>query len=113
LGCLAVVILQHPAGTYQVTATNGTCAVFKPRPANVFGRCRAARRLLGRVYPDGSRNTFVYDEASNRVRMEDTTGVTTSTFDPLDRRQSVVTPAGKAVTYAYDEVGLRASMMGN
>jgi YD repeat-containing protein len=45
--------------------------------------------------------------------MEDTTGVTTSTFDPLDRRQSVVTPAGKAVTYAYDEVGLRASMMGN
>jgi YD repeat-containing protein len=43
--------------------------------------------------------------------MEDTTGVTSSTFDPLDRRQSVVTPAGKAVTYAYDEVGLRASMM--
>jgi uncharacterized protein RhaS with RHS repeats len=70
------------------------------------------RRMVGRLYPDASRNTFVYDEVSNRVRMEDTTGVTSSTFDPLDRRQSVVTPAGKAVTHAYDEVGLRASMMG-
>ena len=65
------------------------------------------RQLVGRLYPDGSRNTFLYDSVGNRVTMQDTTGTYTSTYDALDKRQSMVTPAGEATTYGYDSVGMR------
>jgi YD repeat-containing protein len=64
----------------------------------------------GRSYPNGTRATFVYDSVGNRITMQDTTGAYTTTFDALDRKQTVTNPADKTITYAYDEIGLRAQV---
>jgi len=39
--------------------------------------------------------------------MNDTTGTYTTTYDALDRKQTVTNPADKTITYAYDAVGQR------
>ncbi len=57
-----------------------------------------------------TRVTMAYDLVGNRTLMADSTGSTTSTFDPLNRTESVVNPAGARITYSYTPVGLRAAM---
>jgi RHS repeat-associated protein len=42
--------------------------------------------------------------------MDDATGTFTTTYDALDRNQTVTNPADKTITYAYDAIGQRAQM---
>jgi RHS repeat-associated protein len=42
--------------------------------------------------------------------MEDGTGVTTYTFDELNRLETVTYPAGKTLTYVYDAMGNRSAL---
>jgi hypothetical protein len=57
-------------------------------------------RPTGRQYPNGTRATFVYGSVSNRITMQDNTGAHTTTFDALDRKQTVTNPADRTATYA-------------
>ena len=51
--------------------------------------------------------TMTYDASSQRTVLSDWTGLYTSTYDPDGRINSVVNPAGIAITYTYDAVGQR------
>lgn len=68
-------------------------------------------RRIERQYPDGSRATFSYDSVGNRTLMNDSTGRYTTTYDELDRINTIVNPDSKKITYAYDAVGQRKSMV--
>jgi RHS repeat-associated protein len=64
-------------------------------------------RLLGQHYPDGTRVSFAYDNASRRTLLEDWTGRYTSTYDADGRLSMVVNPAGLRLTYAYNAASQR------
>ena len=64
-------------------------------------------RLLGQRYPDGTRVTFAYDNASRRTLLNDATGRTTSTYDADGRLSTVINPAGLRLSYAYDAASQR------
>ena len=64
-------------------------------------------RLTGKRYPDGSRVTFAYDNASRRTLLNDATGRTTSTYDADGRLSTVINPAGLRLSYAYDAASQR------
>jgi YD repeat-containing protein len=61
------------------------------------------------TYSDDTRITYTYD-ALNRTGMIDSTGEYTSTFDGLNRLESVTQPSGKIVTYSYDARGQRSTL---
>ncbi|MCA9091304.1 MAG: RHS repeat protein, partial [Planctomycetaceae bacterium] len=63
-----------------------------------------------RQYPDGSRATFVYNALGDRTVMANQSERSTTTYDPLRRRESVVTAVGKRITYTYDAVGRNSQM---
>jgi YD repeat-containing protein len=69
-----------------------------------------AGRQTSIQYSDGGRVTYSYDAVGNRIRMEDSTGITTHTYDELGRSKTVTYPAGKTITYSYDAVGNRAAL---
>jgi RHS repeat-associated protein len=46
----------------------------------------------------------------SRTRMEDSTGITTYTYDELRRPRAVTYPAGKTLTYVYDAMGNRSTL---
>ncbi|MCA9091478.1 MAG: RHS repeat protein, partial [Planctomycetaceae bacterium] len=66
--------------------------------------------LTQRQYPDGSRATFVYNALGDRTVMANQSERSTTTYDPLRRKESVVTAAGKRITYTYDAVGRNDQM---
>jgi len=70
----------------------------------------ANHQLTGRLYPDGSRTTFVYNALGDRTMMANHTGRYTMTYDDLRRKQTVVTPVGKLITYQYDALSRRTQM---
>ena len=53
---------------------------------------------------------YVLNPNGNRTQITDTTGVTTYTYDNLDRLTGVTYPGPTTTAYAYDGVGNRASM---
>ena len=64
-------------------------------------------RLTGWHYPDGTRVTFAYDNASRRTLLNDATGRTTTSYDADGRLSAVIKPAGLRLTYAYDAASQR------
>jgi RHS repeat-associated protein len=68
-------------------------------------------RLTGRRYSDGTRNTFSYDPIGSRLIMADVTGRSTSVYDPLQRLQSVTSPATQRITYAYNSTSNRTRLV--
>jgi RHS repeat-associated protein len=66
-----------------------------------------ADRPTGRFYSDGTRVTLGYDAASRRIRMQDSTGGSTWSYDPADRLQTATNPAGLRLTSAYDAASQR------
>ena len=66
--------------------------------------------LTERQYPDGSRATFTYNALGDRTAMANQTGRYTTTYDTLQRKQTVVTPVGKVITYSYDDLSRKTQM---
>jgi len=70
-----------------------------------------AGRLTGQQYSDGSRATFIYDGAGDRLTMQDGTGTQTFSYDEVRALRAVTYPGGKTLTYTYNEVGGRNVML--
>jgi len=64
-------------------------------------------RLTSQRYPDGTRVTFAYDNASRRTLLNDATGRTTTSYDADGRVSTVINPAGLCLTYVYDAASRR------
>ena len=60
-------------------------------------------------FPDKPDVSLVYDEAHNAVAMNDGLGLTTNTFDLLNRLTSSTNHVGQEVAYTYDAAGNRTS----
>lgn len=62
--------------------------------------------MLSKTASDGSQSvTYGYDEASNRITMEDENGETSYTYDILGRVSTVTDAKGRTLGYGYDEYG--------
>src|SRR5579862_9176176 len=68
----------------------------------------ALRRLGVTAYADGTLVTLEYDGTSNLVIMSDTTGLTTYSYDPLDRLTGKTDP-GFVQAITYDVAGQRSA----
>jgi YD repeat-containing protein len=70
--------------------------------------CDANTRLTGRLYPDGSRHTFAYDEvgtfdaAGNQQIEQAPGGTTTNVWDYENMRTAVLLPNGTRQTMTYN-----------
>ena len=71
----------------------------------------ALNRQIKRQYIDGTLNTFSFDAAGQRIRMQDTVGTTSYTYDLVGRTRSVVNAYGQALTYSYDTAGNRTVLL--
>jgi RHS repeat-associated protein len=73
-----------------------------------------ANRLVGISNADGggtiSSSAYVLDDNGNRTQLTDTEGVTTYTYDALQRLTSADYPSVSAITYTYDKVGNRLTV---
>ena len=54
-------------------------------------------------YADDTRATYSYDPVGSRTLMHDWTGRYTYTYDERNALHRATNPAGKTVTYSYDE----------
>ncbi len=54
--------------------------------------------------------TLSYNEVNSRAAMQDSGGITTYSYDELNRPKAVAYPGPKRVTYSYDAVGNRATL---
>lgn len=61
-------------------------------------------------YPSGAPVLFEYDANHNRTRMADGLGVTTWTYDALDRLTATTDSLSRSLAYAYDPVGNRTGI---
>jgi YD repeat-containing protein len=105
--------VKDPVGAITTTAYDGMGnAVLRidARNNRTTFTFDLANRQTGRKYPDGTRVTQVYDVMGNRTLMQDATGRYTATFDPLNRTNLTVNPAGKRITYVFDPIGQREGM---
>ena len=55
--------------------------------------------------------TFVFDSVGQPTTMEDVTGVTTSTYDSISRKTTVINPDNKIITYTYNVDGQLTSLV--
>jgi RHS repeat-associated protein len=81
--------------------------------ANIYDN---ADRLRSVVYTHASHGTiasaaYTLDQVGNRLTMADLDGTTTYTYDKLHRLKTVAYPGGELVTYNYDAMGNRTSMV--
>src|SRR5207247_1268816 len=74
-------------------------------------------RILARVYPDGTSNSFGYTVTGQRWRMVDGSGETTNTFDARDRiiQRDHITLGGpnSRVNYWYNPQGTASRVQGS
>ncbi len=73
----------------------------------IFGENLRARPV---VNPDSRTITFAYDPVGNRTSMADATGLTTSTYDALNRQKTVQNALGQVTTTSYDADGQMSSV---
>lgn len=62
------------------------------------------------INPDGTSLAYTYDVTGNRTALHAPSGVTSYTYDALNRLSRVLDPEGGLTTYTYDSVGNRASV---
>ena len=55
--------------------------------------------------------TYTYDESHNLTAKEDARGVTTYTYDDLNRLETVTEPSSKITSYTYDGAGNRLTQV--
>ncbi|MGD8848664.1 MAG: RHS repeat-associated core domain-containing protein [Anaerolineales bacterium] len=71
----------------------------------------AANQLIKIDYPDPDHDVlYSYDASGNRTDMVDGLGVTTWSYDDLDRPVEIEDPFGNVVGYTYDPIGNRTAM---
>lgn len=93
---------------YQYDAEGQQTGLRKPDGAVILYEYDPLGRLALTDYPDATPNvSFTYDAAGNRLSMADGTGVTTYSYDVLDRLTRITYPGGEQVGYDYDGVGNR------
>ncbi len=74
----------------------------------------ARREEWQRLYADSTIDTFTYDPVGNRLVASDSSGLTTQTFDALNRVSTVVamTHEGRLpITYLFDPNGNQSFML--
>ena len=62
-------------------------------------------REVGRFYNDSTQATFIYDAASQRLGMQDVSGISSFTYDNLGRITEYICPSGTTYAETYDSVG--------
>lgn len=96
--------------TSTYDAANQLSTTLDGRGARITYSYDAVGRQTLRNRSDGVRITQTYDAVGNRLTLGDATGITSYTYDALDRTASKQNPAGLAITYSYDSRSLRATM---
>jgi YD repeat-containing protein len=67
-------------------------------------------QLSNKLYPDGSRATYEYDNRGNLVAASNYTGRITLDYYPDDRLRRITYPGSRWLEYTYNAAGQRASM---
>ena len=80
--------------------SSGTSGFAKPRIAKVDNP----------KFPDDLDPIYTYDLNGNRTSMIDPTGLTTYSYDALNRLTSMTNNKGQTTTFSYDALGRRTSM---
>jgi RHS repeat-associated protein len=108
--------------SYQYDAANRVTTVMEGGATNRTISYDAAGRLRSISYPnpDGTTTTFSYvlDGNGNRTSMTDPEGLTTYTYDALNRLVKVVYPGvgsetARTVAYTYDSMGNLTASLGD
>jgi len=102
--------------TYSYDAANRQTGVQYPNNTQAVYTYDNADRLLNLAYTSpvsGTVAVFTYtlDAVGNRLTMQDLSGSTGYTYDNLYRLTQVTYPGGEQVTYAYDPMGNRTSLV--
>ena len=70
-----------------------------------------ANQLIQINYPDPDSDvSFTYDNGGRRLTMTDGSGVTTWTYDSLNRTTTIIDPYTATIGYGYDAVGNRTTL---
>jgi RHS repeat-associated protein len=76
----------------------------------ITNRFDSLNRLVARIYPDGTSNTFTFSSTGRRLIMKDASGSYTNQYDIRDRLRTNTSPAG-VLCYSYDANGNVASIV--
>jgi RHS repeat-associated protein len=97
--------------TFSYDDANRQTAKLDARGVLVTYQYDAVNQPTGRVYTGEVPVTMQYDPVGNRTVLKDVTGISTTTYDPLNRVSAVVNPSGKSITYTFDATARRRTLM--
>ncbi|MCK4660605.1 MAG: RHS repeat protein [Phycisphaerae bacterium] len=92
---------------YAYDAVGNQTWVRDAREQETFLAFDAENRLIQIDYPDATTVTYDYDNNGNRIEMTDANGLSSFTYDKLNRLRSGTDSFGRQVQYDYDAAGNR------
>ena len=95
--------------TYNADGTVQTRTDFDG-DTTLFTYDGCCERLIGKEFADTSTQSVTYTATGMRDTVTDARGVTTYTYDTMDRLLTQTNPDGSTLTYTYDLRGLRTSL---
>ena len=87
--------------------SSGTSGFASPKSQTCPELCR---RIENPKFPDDLDPIYTYDLNGNRTSMIDPTGLTTYSYDALNRLTSMTNNKGQTTIFSYDALGRRTSM---
>ena len=102
--------------TYSYDNANRLTNIQYPNGVQAAHAYDIADRLLSIVQTHATNGTitsatYTLDNVGNRLTMQDPDGTTSYTYDDLHRLTQVIYPNGESVTYTYDAMGNRTSLV--
>ncbi|HPH98289.1 MAG TPA: RHS repeat-associated core domain-containing protein [Anaerolineaceae bacterium] len=107
---------QNQVTTYTYDAADRQTGIAYPNGVTTTNTYDNADRLTSIITVNGATTlasiTYTMDNVGNRLTMVDSDGVTTYTYDELNRLLTVAYPTGSpaSVSYTYDPMGNRLTM---